>query len=86
METKIAVMNIIVESVGSIETVSSLIHDYRQYVIGRMGMPYSLKNICIISIALEATKEIIAEISSKISGIEGAGVRTYYLGTLQKPE
>ena len=86
METKIAVMNIVIDSGGSIESVSNLIHDYRQYVIGRMGMPYRLKNISIISIALEAPKSVVAGISSKISGIEGAGVRTYYLGTLQKPE
>ena len=49
-------------------------------------MPYRLKNISIISIALEAPKSVVAEISSKISEIEGTGVRTYYLGTLQKPE
>ena len=76
METKIAVMN----------AVNNLIHDYRQYVIGRMGMPYQLKNICIISIALEAPRDTVEEISSKISEIEGTGVRTYYPGTLQKPE
>ena len=86
METKIAVMNIVIESGNSIEAVSNLIHDYRQYVIGRMGMPYRLKNICIISIALEAPRDTVEEISSKISEIEGTGVRTYYLGTLQKPE
>ena len=86
METKIAVMNIVIDSGGSIESVSNLIHDYRQYVIGRMGRPYRLKNISIISIALEAPKSVVAEISSKISEIEGTGVRTYYLGTLQKPE
>ena len=44
------------------------------------------KNISIISIALEAPKDIVAEISGRINEIEGASVRTYYLGTLQKPE
>ncbi len=85
MQVKIAVMNIMIEA-ESMETVSNLIHDYRQYVIGRMGMPYRLKNVSIISIAIEAPKDIVAEFSRHISEINGAEVRTYYLGTLQKPE
>ena len=86
MQMKIAVMNIALEAGGSLETVSNLIHDYREYVIGRMGMPYRVKNVCILSIALEAPKDVIAEFSRQIGEIDGAEVRTYYLGTLQKPE
>ncbi|MBR4195540.1 MAG: hypothetical protein IKQ95_02370 [Synergistaceae bacterium] len=86
MGTKISVMNIVVEDSSSVESVSNIIHDYRQYVIGRMGLPCRVKDIIIISIALEAPKNIVAEISSKIDEINGSGVRTYYLGTLKKPE
>ena len=86
MQMKIAVMNIALEAGGSLETVSSLIHDYREYVIGRMGMPYRVKNVSILSIALEAPKDVIAEFSRQIGEIDGAEVRTYYLGTLPKPE
>ncbi|MBR1438855.1 MAG: hypothetical protein IJ697_03235 [Synergistaceae bacterium] len=86
METKITVMDIVIENSNSVEAVSDIIHEYRQYVIGRMGLPYRLKGITIISIALEAMKDTVTEISRRISEIEGAGVRTYYLGTLQKPE
>ena len=85
MQVKIAVMNIMIKS-ESMEAVSNIIHDYRQYVIGRMGMPYRLREVSIISIAIEAPKEVVAEFSRNISEIDGAEVRTYYLGTLQKTE
>ena len=47
METRIAVMGIIVENVESVESLNSLLHGYREYIIGRMGIPYREKNINI---------------------------------------
>ena len=54
METRVAVMSIIVEDTRSIETLNNILHEYREYIIGRMGLPYRPKGINIISIALDA--------------------------------
>ncbi len=59
METRVAVMSIIVEDTNSIETLNGILHEYRDYIIGRMGLPYKPKHINIISIALDAPQDVI---------------------------
>ena len=49
METRVAVMSIIVENPDSVEDLNALLHTFSKYVIGRMGIPYREKNINIIS-------------------------------------
>ena len=48
MDTRVAVMGIIVEELGSVEALNGLLHEYGQYIIGRMGIPYREKNINIV--------------------------------------
>ena len=74
METRVAVMSIIVENTNSIETLNATLHEYRKYIIGRMGLPYHQKNINIISIALDAPQDIISALSGRIGNLEGVSV------------
>ena len=60
METRGAVLGIIVENTDSTEELNSLLHDYGQYIIGRMGIPYREKKINIISIAIDAPQDTIS--------------------------
>lgn len=78
METRVAVMSIIVEKNGSVEKINTLLHDYAQYIIGRMGIPYRDKKISIISIAIDGPQDKIAALSGKIGGLEGVNVKTAY--------
>ena len=78
METRVAVMSIIVEKTGSVEKINTLLHDYAQYIIGRMGIPYRDKKISIISIAIDGPQDKIAALSGKIGGLEGVNVKTAY--------
>ena len=78
METRIAVMGIIVENVASVEALNSLLHDYRAYIIGRMGIPYKDKGISVVSIAIDAPQDIISAISGKIGKIENVTVKTAF--------
>ena len=78
METRVAVMSIIVEKNGSVEKINNLLHDYAQYIIGRMGIPYRDKKISIISIAIDGPQDKIAALSGKIGGLEGVNVKTAY--------
>jgi putative iron-only hydrogenase system regulator len=78
METRVAVMSIIVENVSAIETLNNTLHEYRDYIIGRMGLPYRPKNINIISIALDAPQDVISALSGRIGNLEGVNVKTAF--------
>ncbi|MBE6884928.1 MAG: iron-only hydrogenase system regulator [Ruminococcaceae bacterium] len=78
METRIALMAIIVENENSVEQLNALLHDYGKYIIGRMGIPYREKKINIISIAIDAPQDTIAALSGKIGNLDGINVKTAY--------
>lgn len=78
MVTRVAVMSIIVENKESVEKINSLLHNYSEYIIGRMGIPHKEKNISIISIAIDGPQDKIAALSGKIGNLEGVNVKTAY--------
>ena len=78
METRIAVMGIIVENIESVEKLNLVLHNYRAYIIGRMGIPYKDKGISVVSIAVDAPQDVISTMSGKIGNLEGISVKTAY--------
>ena len=78
METRIAVMGIIVENIDSVEKLNLLLHEYRTYIIGRMGIPYKDKGISIVSVAVDAPQDVISTMSGKIGNLVGISVKTAY--------
>lgn len=74
----VAIMAIIVENRDSVEKINKILHEYREFIIGRMGLPYSEKNISIISIILDAPKDKIDELSAKIGEIQHVKSNTLY--------
>lgn len=78
MDTRIAVMSIIIENSDSAEQVNSILHEYSDAVIGRMGIPYRQKGINIISVALDTFQKDIAALSGKIGNLPGVSVKTAY--------
>ena len=82
MDARVAVMSIIVENAESAERINALLHEYGEYIIGRMGIPYRKRKISIISVALDAPQNIISALSGKIGGIDGVSVKTAYSGVI----
>ena len=78
MDTRVAIIGIIVEDKKSIEQLNQLLHQYGPYIIGRMGIPYEKKNISIISIAVDAPEDIISALSGKIGRLSGISTKTAY--------
>lgn len=78
MKTRIAVISIIVEDLASIETINQILSAYRQYIIGRMGIPYREKKVNIISIAIDAPEEKINALTGKIGKLSGVSAKTNY--------
>ena len=78
MDTRIALIGIIVESEDSVEQLNKLLHEYGEYIIGRMGIPYRKKEINIISVAIDAPQDIINALSGKIGRLNGISAKTVY--------
>ena len=78
MDTRVAVISIIVENPEAIETLNHLLHEAGQYIIGRMGIPYREKGINIISIAIDAPQDVIRQDRSSERDIHEDGVFEYY--------
>lgn len=76
METRVANISIIVEKFDKIEELNSLLHEYGDYIIGRMGVPYRKKNISVISIAVDAPQDIINALSGKLGRLDGISAKT----------
>ena len=84
METRVAVMSIIVENPDSAEQINAVLHDYGEYIIGRMGIPYRKRGINIISISLDAPQDTISALSGKIGKLNGVSVKTAYSGVTSR--
>lgn len=80
METRVAVMSMIVENGDAVSNINALLHEYGEYIIGRMGIPYRKRGISIISIALDAPQDTISALAGKVGNITGVSVKTAYSG------
>ena len=78
METRIAIIAIIVEKPESVEKLNAPLHEYAEYIIGRMGIPYRERRISIISIAIDAPHNTISALSGKIGRLPGINAKTVY--------
>jgi len=78
METRVAIIGVIVEEDSSVESLNQILHQYGSFIIGRMGLPYREKNINIISIAIDAPQDVISALSGKLGSLKGISSKTVY--------
>ena len=78
MQTRVAVMAVIVDKSESVDKLHSVLHVYGNFIIGRMGIPYKERRINILSIALDAPQDTISSIAGKLGNIPGVSVKTAY--------
>lgn len=82
METRVAVMSIIVEDDAAAEQINGILHAFGEFIIGRMGIPYRKRNIHIISVALDAPQNTISALAGKLGILQGVSVKTAYSGVM----
>lgn len=82
MESRVAVMGIIVENWDVVQMLNEILHEYGSYIIGRMGIPYRERGIQIVSIAVDAPQNLISAMSGKIGKLPGVSVKTAYSGVV----
>jgi putative iron-only hydrogenase system regulator len=78
MQTRVAVIGIIVENPESVERLNALLHDFAPHIIGRMGIPYRERGVNVISIAVDAPQDMTSALAGQIGAIEGVSCKTAY--------
>lgn len=78
METRLAVIAIIVENRDSVEALNQLLHEAGDYIVGRMGVPYREKKVSVISVILDAPQNVISTLSGKLGMLPGVTSKTVY--------
>lgn len=78
METRVALIGIIVEKESSVAQLNELLHQYGRYIIGRMGLPYRAKGVNIISVVLDAPQDVISALAGRIGRLPGVSAKTAY--------
>lgn len=78
METRVALISVILKDAAAAEQLNAILHAYREYIIGRMGIPYKPKNLHIISIALDAPRDVINAVSGRLGRIPGISSKAVY--------
>ncbi len=78
METRLALIGIIVEDLNSTEKINETLHEYAQYIVGRMGLPYKTKGVAIISVIIDAPQNEISALSGKLGMIPGVNSKVQF--------
>jgi len=78
MDTRVALIGIVVEKTESTEKMNALLHQYGEYIIGRMGVPYKKRNISVISVVIDAPADVISALSGKLGMLPGINTKTIY--------
>lgn len=84
MEKRVALIGIVVEDMTDVESLNHILHEYGDYIIGRVGIPYRDRGISIISVAMDAPMNVISSISGKLGMLKGLSVKTIYSKAGQK--
>ena len=78
METRVAVIGIIVENPEATAKLNEILHEYGEHIIGRMGIPYRERGISVISVAVDAPQDVISAMSGKLGRLEGVTAKAAY--------
>lgn len=78
MNTRVALIGIIIDEPDSVEKLNSILHDAREYIVGRMGVPYREKGISVISVIIDAPETVISSVSGKLGMLPGVSSKIVY--------
>lgn len=76
METRVAIIGILVENMNSVKILNDILHEYGNYIIGRLGLPYPKKNVNVITVVVDAPQDVINALSGKIGKLDGITAKT----------
>ncbi len=82
MNTRVAVVSIILEAGSDVDGVNSLLHEFSSYILGRMGIPYRKRGINIISVVMEAPQDAVNTLTGRLGRLPGVSAKTMYSGNI----
>ena len=75
---RMALLGVIVDSADAVEPLNQLLHDAREYIIGRMGIPHRERGLNIISIVLDAPEDVVSALAGKVGMLPGVTAKAVY--------
>ena len=78
MESRIALIGIMVENKDSVKRLNDILHEYGEHIVGRMGIPYHKRNLSVISIIIDADSDVISSLSGKLGMLPDVSIKTVY--------
>ena len=78
MENRIALIGIIVEDKEAVQRLNEVLHEYGEFIVGRMGIPYHKRNISVISVVVDAPNDVISALSGKLGMVPHVNIKTVY--------
>ena len=76
MDSRVSVISIIIKDEEVAVTVNELLHEFRNYIVGRMGIPYREREVSIISVVLDAPGDVTSSLSGKLGMLKGVSAKT----------
>lgn len=76
MNKRIGVVGIVVQNIDNVDKVNSVLHDYSEIIVGRLGVPYREKGISVISLIIDGTSDEVSALTGKLGVIQGINVKS----------
>ena len=78
MQNRIALIGIVVNDEQSVEPLNKILHDYKDFIVGRMGIPYRDRGVNIISVVIDAPNDQISALTGRIGMLDGVTAKALY--------
>ncbi|WP_373481730.1 TM1266 family iron-only hydrogenase system putative regulator [Acetobacterium sp.] len=76
MEKRTGIVGIVIEDFSSVERVNTILHEYRELVVARMGVPYKERGISVIALIVDGSNDEISALTGKLGRINGISVKS----------
>lgn len=78
MGNRIALIGIVIDNPDSAEPLNKILHDYKDYIVGRMGIPYRARGVNLISIVIDAPNDLISALTGRAGQLPGITAKALY--------
>lgn len=77
-ESRVAIVSVIIENDEVVPEVNRLLHEYSEFILSRMGLPYRKRGVNIISVAVDAPEDSISALSGRLGRLPGVTSKAVY--------
>ncbi len=75
---RVALIGILVHDKAAVEAVNAALHDFGDYIVGRMGLPMRDRGVNAISVVIDAPVNIINALTGKLGAVKGASAKALF--------